>query len=158
MKRSKKITIIVVLALLSLGAASLYALGTNHHANKSMFGDFISYRVDRELEQLNLTQEQMKKTTQLRSNIRNKIQSLIQGKQQTRKLVMNELKKAQIDRQAIKSIIDRRIAELKKTSYTISDNFIDFLELLTQEQKQQLVQRIKELKTQRQQRIRRWMQ
>ncbi|MFC1851758.1 Spy/CpxP family protein refolding chaperone [candidate division CSSED10-310 bacterium] len=136
-----------IVVLVTFLAGSLFAFGSNRRG--AVLRDFIEYRVDQELDRLDLTKEQQTKVEAVRQKIRKEVQSIIQQKQQSKKQMLQEWSKDNPDREYLQSLLDRKQDLQKQAAETIMDLMLDFHDVLTKEQRKQLIERIHELQTNR---------
>jgi periplasmic protein CpxP/Spy len=144
MNRKKAIiTGSIALAVILTGGV-LFAVGHHGH-HKGMMRDFIEFKVDRVLADLNLTDDQKQKTEVLRGKLRQEFENFAQDRKSGRQVIVDEWMKKTPDRTIITETIDQRIDNHKQAAHRIIDVMLEFHDLLTPEQRQELLNQVEEM-------------
>jgi Spy/CpxP family protein refolding chaperone len=147
MMNKKTLILSSVLTLTLATGGILFAFGPHRHGD--MIHEFIEFKIDRMISELNLSEEQQAKTDVIRKNIRQEIQSLIEQKKNSHQEFFNQLKQDVPDKESVYTMIDQNVENMRERSYAIADLFLEFHETLTAEQRDLLFQKIEEMHTEK---------
>jgi Spy/CpxP family protein refolding chaperone len=144
---NKKVKIMVgialALTLLVAGGSVLYANTRPHLAggffNPEEHADYIRYRLTRELD-LDASQQQELQT--MVRNLLEKGRALHELREATRQEVLSMLRENSVDRQRIENLRAKHQEKIGEFMAVAGDRLADFMNMLTTEQKQRLVDAI----------------
>jgi protein CpxP len=140
---SRKLIIGAVAAVVIVGAgAAAFAGGGMHHGHwrgKFMHG-FMEYRVEQALSDVGATAEQKDKIKALFKTAMEEVRPDHDDRKGMREEVMKLLEAPTIDRTAIEALRAKHVAEIDAKSKTIAKAVGDAAEILTPEQRKQLIE------------------
>lgn len=145
-KRFTKKSVLLIGGLLVLGGLFLAtALHAGSEKQRHQFiQEFIQYKIDRELDKLDLTDEQKGKTDRIRAEIRHEVQDAIRNRASSRRLALLEFSKKDPDPAVLRAEVDKRTENMKNTSYRIIDLLLEFHETLDDSQREKLMEIIED--------------
>jgi Spy/CpxP family protein refolding chaperone len=145
--KSKKVLIPMALTV-GLVLSAVLVTAFDYHPHQEMIHDFINYRIDREFEALALSAEQKAQIDVLRQKIWSELETAHETRLMDKQEIFNELAKATPDAAYIKTLIDKKIDNVQNVAYDIVDLILEVHQVLTPEQRTQLLTRIEELHAQ----------
>jgi Spy/CpxP family protein refolding chaperone len=142
--KSKKTIIagsVFMIALLMGGV--IYAFGPHHRS--PMIEEFIKFKVDQMLAELNLTEDQKAQTDIIREKLRDEIHALMQRKQESHKEFFELLRTDNPDKKLLKSMIDENLEATRTKLYTVTDLMLEFHDTLNPAQRELLFEKLDEM-------------
>lgn len=123
-------------------AFNAYQAGGPH---RQMMREFIEFRIDKELNSLGLDENQRAKADAIVETIWQELDQGMADHEATGHMIMAELHRDTPNREALTNLIDNKIEHHRQTALKVLDQVLEFQQVLTSEQRNQLILRIEEL-------------
>jgi len=132
------------IAGLVVGAGLLAVTGNGFARGGDRMHGFIEYRIEKALEDVDATDEQTAKVKAIFTQVRTELSPMAGGFRDTRDAFTALLESPTIDRAEIEKLRAERLGALDEASRRVASAIADVAEILTPEQRKQLVEEMRE--------------
>jgi hypothetical protein len=141
----------VLLAILLVGIGISVACGPRVHSGRCFgppfhddFAEFMLWRMDRKVQKLDLKNEQKEKYNELRSKIEAQLSDGLEDRRRMREGFSLEIRKEDPDVKAMAETIKEKISKISSFMKENIDLFVEFYETLDDDQKDKVLEMIRE--------------
>ena len=144
----KALKVLVFAGLGSVGTLAGSALATpGGGPEASARGGGKSAMVEKLVQDLNLTPEQMEKGQEVKDRVTARMRDMRQQRKAGFEELANELSSGPIDRRAVHKLADRRLDTMASNIHASIDDILDFVDTLDPQQKETLINDLRTIKS-----------
>jgi len=114
-----------------------------HHGFHEEFADFILWRMDRHVKDLNLDETQMQEYERIREEVKGYLTEAMEKRRDFHGILVDEISKEKPDIDALANLVKERMKNVPDFLSKHLDLFVEFYNILDENQKAQVIERLR---------------